>query len=390
MGSSGAMSRARPRRRAPRLQPLMIAYGFDAVEAGGRLTFRALPREAGGTLTDADTALSEDGAGGITQSARRRPKRSGGSGSATPTAKRAMTTAWRGDPARRRGGCGHGPRPAAGADPVRGAGHRRTAAGGGPGGARQPQFSLPPRCGLSAGEIDRVARRIDMAHRPCPRPGRARHAGRPGRAEHGRAERRPGRERHRDALPAAAPRFSHLHGPAASDRRGGAARTASGHRGDALAGLRRRLQGAGARRVCPEPAGRACCGCRDAADAAPRAPVGLWDRGAPMRVRIASGLLSSAETEAVLNGANVAAIGPGDGAGWEVLQFGKAELVQKRNGTSRSGCVDRPEVTRTCPRSGRKGASSSCWMRRCSGGSPGLRPGVGAALARGPCAPRVR
>jgi hypothetical protein len=44
-------------------------------------------------------------------------------------------------------------------------------------------------------------------------------------------------------------------------------------------------------------------------------------------VRIASGALSSAETEAVLNGANVAAIGPGDGAGWEVLQFGKAELV---------------------------------------------------------------
>jgi hypothetical protein len=38
-------------------------------------------------------------------------------------------------------------------------------------------------------------------------------------------------------------------------------------------------------------------------------------------------LLSSAETEAVLNGANVAAIGTGDGAGWEVLQFGKAELV---------------------------------------------------------------
>jgi hypothetical protein len=44
-------------------------------------------------------------------------------------------------------------------------------------------------------------------------------------------------------------------------------------------------------------------------------------------VRIASGALSSAETEAVLNGANVAAIGTGDGAGWEVLQFGKAELV---------------------------------------------------------------
>jgi hypothetical protein len=59
----------------------------------------------------------------------------------------------------------------------------------------------------------------------------------------------------------------------------------------------------------------------------PAALPGLWDRGAPVRVRIASGALSSAETEAVLNGANVAAIGTGDGAGWEVLQFGKAELV---------------------------------------------------------------
>jgi hypothetical protein len=59
----------------------------------------------------------------------------------------------------------------------------------------------------------------------------------------------------------------------------------------------------------------------------PFAAPGLWDRGAPVRVRIASGLLSSADLDAVLNGANVAAIGPGDGAGWEVLQFGKAELV---------------------------------------------------------------
>jgi hypothetical protein len=32
------------------LQPLMIAYGFDAVEAGGRLTFRPLPRAGGRDL----------------------------------------------------------------------------------------------------------------------------------------------------------------------------------------------------------------------------------------------------------------------------------------------------------------------------------------------------
>jgi hypothetical protein len=61
-------------------------------------------------------------------------------------------------------------------------------------------------------------------------------------------------------------------------------------------------------------------------------------------------LLSSAETEAVLNGANVAAIGPGDGAGWEVLQFGKAELVPRRNGRSPFACAGRPGAMPTCPR----------------------------------------
>jgi hypothetical protein len=50
-----------------------------------------------------------------------------------------------------------------------------------------------------------------------------------------------------------------------------------------------------------------------------------------------------------LNGANVAAIGPGDGAGWEVLQFGKAELVPRRNGRSPFGCAGRPGAMPTCP-----------------------------------------
>jgi hypothetical protein len=54
---------------------------------------------------------------------------------------------------------------------------------------------------------------------------------------------------------------------------------------------------------------------------------GLWDRGAALRVRIASGALSSAEASAVLNGANAAAIGAGDGAGWEVIQFREARPV---------------------------------------------------------------
>jgi len=59
----------------------------------------------------------------------------------------------------------------------------------------------------------------------------------------------------------------------------------------------------------------------------PAAPAGLWDRGPAMRVRIAGGALSAAEAGAVLNGANAAAIGAGDGAGWEVIQFRDARLV---------------------------------------------------------------
>jgi hypothetical protein len=57
------------------------------------------------------------------------------------------------------------------------------------------------------------------------------------------------------------------------------------------------------------------------------AAPGLWDRGPAFRVQIAGGALSSAEGAAVLNGANAAAIGAGDGAGWEVIQFREARLV---------------------------------------------------------------
>ncbi|QBY02606.1 hypothetical protein E2K80_03140 [Rhodophyticola sp. CCM32] len=58
------------------------------------------------------------------------------------------------------------------------------------------------------------------------------------------------------------------------------------------------------------------------------ASPGVWDRGAPFRVRIAAGGgLSSAERADVLNGANVAAIGAGDAGPWEVMQFANAVLV---------------------------------------------------------------
>jgi len=60
------------------------------------------------------------------------------------------------------------------------------------------------------------------------------------------------------------------------------------------------------------------------------AAAGLWDRGAPLRVRLSSGSLSSASARAVLNGANAMAIGDPATGDWEVFQFCKAELVAPR------------------------------------------------------------
>ena len=54
---------------------------------------------------------------------------------------------------------------------------------------------------------------------------------------------------------------------------------------------------------------------------------GRWDRGAALRVRIESGAISSSTELGVLSGANVAAIGDGSAANWEVFQFATATLV---------------------------------------------------------------
>ncbi len=54
---------------------------------------------------------------------------------------------------------------------------------------------------------------------------------------------------------------------------------------------------------------------------------GIWDHGAPLRVRVAGGELSSVTELAVLNGANAMAIGDGSEANWEVFQFARAEIV---------------------------------------------------------------
>ncbi|RID91408.1 host specificity protein [Gemmobacter lutimaris] len=58
-----------------------------------------------------------------------------------------------------------------------------------------------------------------------------------------------------------------------------------------------------------------------------RAPAGRWDRGAGLRVRLTSGHLTSAGKRAVLGGGNAMAIGDADSGIWEVFQFTEAQLV---------------------------------------------------------------
>lgn len=61
-----------------------------------------------------------------------------------------------------------------------------------------------------------------------------------------------------------------------------------------------------------------------------RAPSGLIDRGGALRVKLTDGALSSCAMQDMLNGANVAVIGDGSPANWEVFQFATAELVAPR------------------------------------------------------------
>ncbi|MBV1927217.1 MAG: phage tail protein, partial [Rhodobacteraceae bacterium] len=57
------------------------------------------------------------------------------------------------------------------------------------------------------------------------------------------------------------------------------------------------------------------------------APSGRWDNGAALQVKLISGTLESRTTEAVLDGANLAAIGDGSSGAWELFQFQTAELI---------------------------------------------------------------
>ncbi|KIC08355.1 phage host specificity protein [Leisingera sp. ANG-M1] len=54
---------------------------------------------------------------------------------------------------------------------------------------------------------------------------------------------------------------------------------------------------------------------------------GRWDLGADLQVKLIFGSLESREAQAVLNGANAAAIGDGSAENWELFQFREAELI---------------------------------------------------------------
>ncbi len=57
-----------------------------------------------------------------------------------------------------------------------------------------------------------------------------------------------------------------------------------------------------------------------------RGPLHVLDRGNSFTVRLTTGALSSVSLEEILQGANAAAVGS-DANGWEILQFGTAELI---------------------------------------------------------------
>ncbi len=56
---------------------------------------------------------------------------------------------------------------------------------------------------------------------------------------------------------------------------------------------------------------------------------GVWDQGAALRVKLLSGALESKGIDAILNGANLAAIGDGTSENWEMLQFRDADLIEE-------------------------------------------------------------
>ena len=57
------------------------------------------------------------------------------------------------------------------------------------------------------------------------------------------------------------------------------------------------------------------------------AKAGVWERGAPLRIRVKGGTLQSVTQARLLSGANVMAIGDGSADNWEVLQFADVKVI---------------------------------------------------------------
>lgn len=64
-------------------------------------------------------------------------------------------------------------------------------------------------------------------------------------------------------------------------------------------------------------------------EALPAGPVARWDNASSMRVRLYGGVLNALSDARVLGGGNAAAVQNGDGR-WEIVQFAQAELVDER------------------------------------------------------------
>ncbi len=76
----------------------------------------------------------------------------------------------------------------------------------------------------------------------------------------------------------------------------------------------------------PAAVAHAPCTIGETLDPLPAGPLALWDRGTSFRVRLSSGTLASIADALVFDGGNAAAIGTP--AGWELLQFARAELIE--------------------------------------------------------------
>jgi hypothetical protein len=68
------------------------------------------------------------------------------------------------------------------------------------------------------------------------------------------------------------------------------------------------------------------CAIGETLDDLPAGPTARWDRGNQVRIKLYSGTLASIGDSQVLEGGNAAAVQNADGA-WEILQFANAELV---------------------------------------------------------------